>query len=158
LAKLRPVFDRAVGTVTAGISSQLTDGAVALLVLSETALRRSGLVPLGRLVDYAYAGCEPARMGLGPVYAVARLAARTGLELADADLIELNEAFAAQVLACRAAAESAEFAREHLHRDRPLGEFPDEKLNPNGGAIALGHPVGATGARLALTALRELDR
>lgn len=158
LAKLRPVFDRAEGTVTAGNSSQLTDGAVALLVLSETALHRSGLEPLGRLVDYAYAGCEPARMGLGPVYATARLAARTGLELADADLIELNEAFAVQVLACRAAAASADFARAHLHRDHPLGEFPDDKLNVNGGAIALGHPVGATGTRLVLTALRELKR
>lgn len=158
LAKLRPVFDRAEGTVTAGNASQLTDGAVALLVLSEVALRRSGLEPLGRLVDYAYAGCEPARMGLGPVHAISRLAARSGLELADGDLVELNEAFAAQVLACRAAAASADFAREHLDRDRPLGEFPDETLNVNGGAIALGHPVGATGARLVLTALRELSR
>ena len=158
LARLRPVFDRFEGTVTAGNSSQLTDGAAALLVLSESALRRSGLEPLGRLVDHAYAGCEPARMGLGPVHAIARLSARTGLEPADADLVELNEAFAAQVLACRAAAASPDYARAHLHRERPLGAFPDEKLNVNGGSIALGHPVGATGARLVLTALRELRR
>lgn len=158
LGRLRPVFDRAEGTVTAGNASQLTDGAVALLVLGEEALRRSGLEPLGRVVAHGYAGCDPARMGLGPLHAVARLAAGTGLELDDADVIELNEAFAAQVLACRAAARSANFARAQLHRERPLGEIPDEKLNVNGGAIALGHPVGASGARLVLTALRELKR
>jgi acetyl-CoA acetyltransferase family protein len=149
LQKLRPLFDRLGGTVTAGNASQVTDGACALLVMSEAGLKRTGLTPLGRLVDYAYAGCEPARMGLGPVFAIARATQRTGLTLADADLIELNEAFAAQVLACQAAARSPEHA---------LGEIPDAILNVNGGAIALGHPVGATGARLVLTALRELHR
>ena len=158
LAKLRPIFDRCGGTVTAGSSSQITDGAVALLVMSEAGLRRTGLKPLGRLVDYAYAGCEPARMGLGPLYAVARAEKTSGLGLADADLIEINEAFAAQVLACCAASASPEFAREHLGRDRPLGDIREEILNVNGGGIALGHPVGATGARLVLTALRELRR
>jgi acetyl-CoA acetyltransferase family protein len=149
LQKLRPLFDRLDGTVTAGNASQVTDGACALLVMSEAGLKRTGLTPLGRLVDYAYAGCEPARMGLGPVFAIARAAQRTGLTLADADLIELNEAFAAQVLACQSAARSSEHA---------LGEIPDAILNVNGGAIALGHPVGATGARLVLTALKELHR
>jgi acetyl-CoA acetyltransferase family protein len=149
LQKLRPLFDRLGGTVTAGNASQVTDGACALLVMSEAGLKRTGLTPLGRLVDYAYAGCEPARMGLGPVFAIARATQRTGLTLADADLIELNEAFAAQVLACQAAARSPEHA---------LGEIPDAILNVNGGAIALGHPVGATGARLVLTALKELHR
>lgn len=158
LAKLRPVFEKRGGTVTAGNASQITDGAVALLVMSEAGLRRSGFAPLGRLVDYAYAGCEPARMGLGPVYAIARAEQRTGLALNDADLIEINEAFAAQVLACKAAALSAEFARKQLDRSTALGEIPNERLNVNGGGIALGHPVGASGARLVLTALKELRR
>lgn len=158
LGKLKAVFDKRGGTVTAGNASQITDGAVALLVMTEEGLRRSGLTPLGRLVGFAYAGCEPARMGLGPVYALARAEKLTGLRLQDADLIEINEAFAAQVLACRAAAASAEFGRQHLGRDTALGEIPGEKLNVNGGAIALGHPVGASGARLVLTALRELRR
>lgn len=158
LAKLPAVFEKHGGTVTAGNASQISDGAVALLVMSEAGLRRSGLVPLGKLVDYSYAGCEPARMGMGPVYAISRLEQRTGLGLNDADLIEINEAFAAQVLACRAAALSGEFARKHLGRDRALGEIPAGKLNVNGGGIALGHPVGASGGRLVLTALKELHR
>lgn len=158
LGKLRPVFEKRGGTVTAGNASQITDGAVALLVMSETGLKRSGLQPLGRLVEYAYAGCEPARMGLGPVYAIARAEKRSGLGVKDAEIIEINEAFAAQVLACQAAAASPEFGRKHLGRDTALGEIPNEKLNVNGGGIALGHPVGASGARLVLTALKELRR
>jgi len=158
LAKLRPAFEKRAGTVTAGNASQITDGAVALIVMSEEGLRRSGLTPIGRLVEYAYAGCEPQRMGLGPVYAMARVEQRSGLGLKDAELIEINEAFAAQVLACRAAAESAEFGRKHLDRAGALGEIPNEILNVNGGGIALGHPVGASGARLVLTVLKELRR
>ncbi len=158
LTKLRPLFDKLGGTVTAGNASQITDGAAALLVMSEAALKRSGLTPLGRLIDYAYAGCEPARMGLGPVYAIAHAQKRTGLRPADADLIEINEAFAAQVLACQAAATSADFGRTHLGLDHALGEIPADRLNVNGGGIALGHPVGASGARLVLTALKELHR
>jgi acetyl-CoA C-acetyltransferase/acetyl-CoA acyltransferase len=156
LARLRPVFEKRGGTVTAGNSSQITDGAVALIVMSEGAVRRTGLTPLGRLIDYAYAGCEPQRMGLGPVFAIARAEQRSGLGLKDAELIEINEAFAAQVLACRAAAASGEFGRKHLGRVAPLGEIPLETLNVNGGGIALGHPVGASGGRLVLTALKEL--
>ncbi len=158
LGKLRAVFEKRGGTVTAGNASQVTDGAVALLVATEAGLKRTGLAPLGRLSAYAYAGCEPARMGLGPVYAMAKAEQKSGLRLADADLIESNEAFAAQVMACCAAAGSADFAKKHLGRDAALGEIPAEKLNVNGGAIALGHPVGASGARLALTALHELHR
>lgn len=158
LAKLRPVFDKHGGTVTAGNASQITDGAVALLVMSEAGLERTGLKPIGRLVEYAYAGCDPTRMGLGPVYAIARAEDRSGLRLEDADLIEINEAFAAQVIACQAAAASPEFGRQHLGRAAALGEIPDQKLNVNGGGIALGHPVGASGARLVLTALKELRR
>jgi acetyl-CoA C-acetyltransferase/acetyl-CoA acyltransferase len=158
LAKLKPVFEKRGGTVTAGNASQVTDGAVALLVATEAGLKRTGLTPLGRLTGFAYAGCEPARMGLGPVYAIAKAEKLTGRALGDADLIEINEAFAAQVLACCAAARSADFAKAHLFRDTALGEIPAEKLNVNGGSIALGHPVGASGARLVLTALKELQR
>jgi acetyl-CoA acetyltransferase len=116
------------------------------------------LTPLGVLISHAYAGCDPARMGLGPVFAIARAEEQSGFKIANADLIEINEAFAAQILAVNQAATSAEFARQHLHRREPLGEIPAAKLNVNGGAIALGHPVGATGARLVLTALKELRR
>ena len=158
LAKLKPVFDRRNGTVTAGNASQVTDGAVALLVMSEERANKLGFTPLGTLAGYAYAGCEPSRMGLGPVYAIARAEERTGLTLADADLVELNEAFAAQVIAVLKAAQSGAFARKFLRRENALGEIPAGKLNVNGGAIALGHPVGATGARLILTSLRELQR
>ncbi|HXC01103.1 MAG TPA: thiolase family protein [Opitutaceae bacterium] len=158
LGKLRPIFEKRGGTVTAGNASQVTDGAVAMLVMSEAALRRTRLTPLGQLVHYAYAGCEPARMGLGPLYAIAKAQKLSGLGLKDADLIEINEAFAAQLLACSAAAVSPEFNRKHLGRSIVLGEVPNEILNVNGGAIALGHPVGATGVRLVLTALKELQR
>jgi acetyl-CoA acetyltransferase family protein len=139
LAKLKPVFDRRYGAVTAGNSSQITDGAVALLVMTEEKAAELGFKqPLGRLAEYAYTGCDPARMGLGPVSAIRK----TGRTVAQADLIEINEAFAAQVLAVL----------------KVLGDVPREKLNVNGGAIALGHPVGATGARLVLGALKELQR
>jgi acetyl-CoA acetyltransferase family protein len=138
LAKLNPAFDGALGTVTPGNSSQITDGAVSLLVMTAARARELGLKPLGRLDAYAYTGCDPARMGLGPVSAIRK----TGRPTSDADLIEINEAFAAQVLAVLG----------------ELGGVPQEKLNVNGGAIALGHPVGATGARLILTALKELQR
>ena len=158
LGKLKAVFDRRGGTVTAGNASQITDGAVALIVMTEAGLKRTGLKPIGKLVGFAYAGCEPSRMGLGPVYAMAKAEKLTGFKLADADLVEINEAFAAQVLACRAAAASEEFCRKHLDRDSALGEIPLDKLNVNGGAIALGHPVGASGARLVLTTLHELRR
>ncbi|HEY2328468.1 MAG TPA: thiolase family protein [Verrucomicrobiae bacterium] len=158
LAKLKPVFDRKNGSVTAGNSSQVTDGAVALLVMGETRAAELGFTPLGALAGYAYAGCDPARMGLGPLFAIAKAEAQTGLTLADADLIELNEAFAAQTVAVLHCAKSEKFARDFLRRENPLGEIHSEKLNVNGGAIALGHPVGATGARLVLTSLKELQR
>jgi len=158
LAKLKPVFEPKTGTVTAGNSSQITDGAVALLLMTEKGLRESGLTPLGRLLGYAYAGVDPSRMGLGPVFAVNRAEQRTGLGLKDAAIIEINEAFAAQVIACQRAATSTEYARQNLGRETALGEIPDEILNVNGGGIALGHPVGVTGSRLVLTALKELHR
>jgi acetyl-CoA C-acetyltransferase/acetyl-CoA acyltransferase len=158
LAKLRPVFDQKTGTVTAGNASQVTDGAVALLVMSETQAEELGFAPLGALTGYAYAGCDPSRMGLGPVFAMARAEEQTGLTLEAADLIELNEAFAAQTLAVLKAAESPKFALRFLRREAALGEIAPKQLNVNGGAIALGHPVGATGARLVLTSLKELQR
>ena len=158
LAKLRPVFEKMSGSVTAGNASQITDGAAAMLIMSERALRASGLTPLGRLVAYQYAGCDPSRMGLGPVYAIHKTEVKDGLGLKDADLIEINEAFAAQVLGCQFAARDAQWCRDKLGRENALGEIPDEILNVNGGAIALGHPVGVSGARLVLTALKELAR
>ncbi len=142
LARLKPVFDRRHGSVTAGNSSQITDGAVAMLVMGEARAAELGLKPLGRLAAWAYTGCDPARMGLGPVSAIRKLEDAGGRGPVDVDLIEINEAFAAQVLAVV----------------QKLGDVPEERLNVNGGAIALGHPVGATGARLTLTALKELAR
>ena len=158
LAKLKPVFERKTGTVTAGNASQITDGAVALLVMSESKANELRFTPLGCLTGYSYAGCDPSRMGLGPIFAIHKAEAQTGLTLGQADLIEINEAFAAQVLAVLKAMESEKFARKALRRDTPPGAVPREKLNVNGGAIALGHPVGATGARLILTSLKELKR
>ena len=158
LAKLTPAFDRKTGSVTAGNSSQITDGAVALLVMSESRAAELNFRPLGILTGYAYAGCDPARMGLGPLFAIAKAEAQSGLKISDADLIEINEAFAAQTLAVLKGAQSEKFAREFLNRENSLGEISIEKLNVNGGAIALGHPVGATGARLVLTGLKELQR
>jgi acetyl-CoA acetyltransferase family protein len=158
LAKLKPVFDRRTGTVTAGNASQVTDGAVALLVMSEQRAAELGFTPLGALVGYAYAGCDPSRMGLGPTFAMARVEEQTGLTLDDADLVEINEAFAAQTLAVLKSVQSEKFAKKFLGREQALGEIPSEKLNVNGGAIALGHPVGATGARIILTSLKELQR
>ena len=155
LAKLRPVFDKKFGAVTAGNSSQITDGAVALLVMEVERAREIGLTPIGALVDYAVAGCDPKRMGLGPISALAKLHEQTGLNFEDADLIEINEAFAAQLLAVLKCAESNGTSP---HVSKPLGTISRDKLNVNGGAIALGHPVGATGARLVLTSLKELQR
>ncbi|MGJ8643096.1 MAG: thiolase family protein [Luteolibacter sp.] len=152
LATLRPIFDRITGTVTAGNSSQITDGAVALLVGTEEAANRLGIEPLGRLAAYAYSGCDPARMGLGPIHAIARAKQLSGLTPDDADLVELNEAFAAQVLACLAYLKNP----DSHHLDLPAYDIPEEKLNRRGGSIALGHPVGASGARLILTALDQL--
>ncbi len=157
LAKLRPVFERNHGTITAGNASQITDGAVALLVMTEARAEKLGLEPLGRLVDYRNTGCDPARMGLGPAYSIGALKNATGWSPEDADVIEINEAFAAQVLAVLKALEDADFGNR-LGLSGAIGAVPRERLNVNGGAIALGHPVGASGARLVLTALRELSR
>ena len=158
LAKLKPYFDKVAGTVTVGNACPLTDGAGAMLVMGESRAKALGLTPLGFVRDWAYAGLDGRRMGLGPVFATAKLLAKTGLTVADHELIELNEAFAAQVLACTTAFASADFARKELGRTEALGELDLARINVNGGAIALGHPVGATGVRLVLTALKELRR
>lgn len=150
LAALKPVFDRPDGTVTSGNSSQITDGAAVLLLASATAVRRHGLPVLATIIDYDWAGVDPAQMGLGPVHATARLLQRTSRRLADIDHVELNEAFAAQVLACQAAFDSDRYARDELGLAAKLGAIDPDRLNPDGGAVALGHPVGATGARLVL--------
>lgn len=158
LARLKPAFDPKYGQVTSGNSSQITDGAAMLILASEQAVERYDLPVLGELLGHEWAGVEPSQMGLGPVHAVARLFARFRLGMRDIAHMELNEAFAAQVLACQAAFDSAEYARAELGLDKPLGSMDPERLNPQGGAIALGHPVGASGARLVLHLLRSLKR
>lgn len=159
LAKLKPYFDRRWGSVTIGNSCQITDGAAALLIVEANTAREWGLTPLGRIRDYAYAGCDPARMGLGPVFATSRVLQQTGLKLSDMQLVELNEAFAAQALGCRRGFESPTTACASASGElTALGSIDLDRCNVNGGAIALGHPVGATGTRLILTLLHELRR
>ncbi|MEP6942921.1 MAG: acetyl-CoA C-acetyltransferase [Betaproteobacteria bacterium] len=158
LAKLKPFFDRKYGNVTAGNSSQITDGATWLVLASEDAVARHSLPVLGTIVDSAWAGLDPAQMGLGPVYAATPILERHGLGLNDLDRWEINEAFAAQVIACTRAWASEDFCRTELGLDRALGELDTDKLNVDGGAIALGHPVGASGARIVLHLLRELEQ
>jgi acetyl-CoA C-acetyltransferase/acetyl-CoA acyltransferase len=157
LSRLPPYF-KADGTVTVGNSCSITDGAAAVLLMPGEMARAEGIRPLGYLRAYAYAGCDPKRMGLGPAYATARLFQRTGLSIGDIDLIEMNEAFAAQVLANEHAFLSERFAQKELGRPRALGPIDPARLNVNGGAIALGHPVGATGMRLVITLLKEMRR
>jgi acetyl-CoA C-acetyltransferase len=139
LAKLPPVFDQDTGTITAGNSSGITDGAAALVLMSESRAQAEGRQPLARIVAYASAGVDPAYMGIGVVPATRKVLEKTGLSIQDFEVIELNEAFAAQVLAC----------------DREL-KLDHDRLNPNGGAIALGHPIGMTGARIVLTTAYEM--
>jgi acetyl-CoA acetyltransferase family protein len=158
LGKLKPIFDRRDGSVTVGNSCQVTDGAAAMLVMNPELARAEGLETLGTVRGYATAGLDPARMGLGPVFAIDQLLKNTGVALSDLGLFEINEAFAAQVLACLKAIDSDRFARRHLDRDRAIGSIDPDRLNVNGGAIALGHPVGASGARLVLNLLYEMRR
>jgi acetyl-CoA acyltransferase len=158
LAKLRPFFDRLDGTVTVGNACPVTDGAAAMLVASAEKAGALGLRPAGRMRGYAFAGLDPARMGLGPAYATPPALRRAGVALKDIALVELNEAFAAQVIANEIALASPKFCREKLGLDAPVGELDRARLNVNGGAIALGHPVGVSGTRLVLTLLRELRR
>jgi acetyl-CoA acetyltransferase family protein len=155
LNKLRPAFDRPLGTVTAGNSSQITDGAAMLMLSSRDKAEAEGWPILGFVHDWAYAGCDPARMGMGPVFASHRLLQTSGLNMADITRVEINEAFAAQVLACTKAMDSKSFAKKRGWSGA-IGAPSMNQLNVHGGAIAIGHPVGMTGARLVLTLLRQL--
>lgn len=147
LAKLKPYFDRYSGTVTVGNSCQVTDGACALLVMKEERAKELGLTPLGFIRAYAYVGVEPSRMGIGPAFAIPEVLEKAGLKLKDIELLEINEAFAAQVI-----------ASERQLQNNNIGILNRDILNVNGGAIALGHPVGTTGSRLILTLLKEMKR
>jgi len=156
-AKLKPVFDRKYGSITAGTSSPLTDGAGALLLMSEEKARELGMKPLGFLRQYAYAAVDPSWQLLqAPAFSAPKALKRAGMQLADIDLVEIHEAFAAQVLSNLQAWGSKKFADEHLGGAAPIGEVPEAKLNPNGGSLALGHPFSATGPRIVHQALREL--
>ncbi len=158
LGKLRPFFDRENGTITAGNACPITDGAGALVLMHEEKARADGHEILGTIAGFAFTGCEPKRMGMGPIFSSSKLLKEIGMDMKEIDLVELNEAFAAQVIANQRAWESKSYATEKLGRSEPLGELRDDILNVNGGAIALGHPVGATGARLVITALLEMRR
>lgn len=158
LAKLKPAFERPYGLVTAGNSAQVTDGAAWLLLAGADAVKRYGLKVKARLVDVHWAGLDPGQMGLGPVHAMAPLLARQKLETEDIDFWEINEAFAAQVLACQAAWQDADYIREKCHLDQSFAAIPPERLNIDGGAVAVGHPVGASGARIVLHLLDILER
>ncbi|MCP5248627.1 MAG: acetyl-CoA C-acetyltransferase [Candidatus Accumulibacter sp.] len=156
LSKLKPFFDRRYGRVTPGNSSQITDGAAWLILASEAVVEQWRLAPLGKITDSQWAGLDPAQMGLGPVHATTPILQRHGLGLDDVDLWEINEAFAAQVLACLAAWESDAYCREQLDLPAALGSLSRARLNVDGGAIAVGHPVGASGARIVLHLLHAL--
>jgi acetyl-CoA acetyltransferase family protein len=158
LARLKPFFDRRFGTVTAGNSSQITDGGAAYVLAGGEAVKRHNLKPLARVMGFSSAGCDPARMGLGPAYAMPKLAAKLGKKFGDFGRLEINEAFAAQCLAVDAALQSADFCRKELGLDQPFGAVDWAKTNLHGGAIALGHPVGSSGARLLLTLALEMRR
>lgn len=158
LGKLKPVFDKPYGMVTAGNSSQVTDGAALLLLASEDAVAKYKLPVLGKIVDTQWAALAPEVMGLGPVLSSAAILKNNQLNLSDIDYWEINEAFAAQVIACTKALASEKFCKEQLGLSKALGEIDRSRLNVDGGAIALGHPVGATGARIVLHLMQTLRR
>ena len=158
LAKLRPVFDRPVGKVTAGNSAQITDGAAWVLLASEDMVAKHNLPVMGQLIDSQWAGLDPAQMGLGPCYAMAPIMQRHGLDTPDIDYFEINEAFSAQVLSCLAGWQDADFCRDELGRDSPFTPIDEDRLNVDGGGIAVGHPVGSSGARIVLHMLKLLDQ
>lgn len=158
LAALKPFFDKKFGSVTAGNSSQVSDGAALLLLASKDAVQKYHLPVLARISDIQWAGLDPAEMGLGPVYATHKLLQKQNLRMDNIDYWEINEAFAAQVLGCLAAWESDEYCRQYLGTPGALGRIDRSRLNVDGGAIAIGHPVGASGARIALHLAQVLRR
>ncbi|MCF7803969.1 MAG: thiolase family protein [Candidatus Marinimicrobia bacterium] len=158
LAKLRPYFDRKYGTVTPGNSSQITDGASAMVLMDEDVAKSLGYQPKAYVKSWGYAGNDPKTMGLGPSFSTPIALDRAGLPFSEIQLLEINEAFAAQVIANEIAFSSQEFAEENLGRSEPIGEIDREILNVNGGAISLGHPIGASGNRIVLTLMKEMER
>ncbi len=158
LAHLKPVFDRPFGKISAGNSAQVTDGAACLILASARAVEKHDLPVLGQLRDCQWAGLEPARMGLGPVHAMAPIMNRQQLDSADIDYWEINEAFAAQVLACLRTWQDDDFCHSALQRSQAFQPIPEKRLNVDGGGISLGHPVGASGARIVLHLLKILER
>ena len=156
LKKLKPVFDRPDGTVTAGNSSQVTDGACLFILASEKAVKKFNLEPIGAIIDENWAGLNPAEMGLGPIHALLPIIKRNKIDKSSIDFWEINEAFAAQVLACQAALDDEEYCKNHFGLKEKFGSIDCQKLNVAGGAISLGHPVGASGARIVLNALQLL--
>ena len=156
LQKLRPVFDKREGDVTVGNSCQVTDGATALLVTSLEKAQQLGLEPLAIIRSTATAALSPTTMGLGPVHATPLALQRAGLAFEDLDLVELNEAFAAQVIGCMKAFADDNYCQNVVGLDSAMGELDPDRVNVNGGAIAIGHPIAATGARLLLTLAHEL--
>jgi len=158
LAKLRPVFDKRHGNVTAGNSAQITDGASWVILASEQAVKKHNLNVMGRLVASNWAALDPRHMGLGPVHSSVPMLREQKLSANDIDYWELNEAFAAQVLACVAAFKDPQYCQQHLGLDTAFGEVPHEKLNVDGGAISMGHPVGASGTRIVHHVLNVLQR
>jgi acetyl-CoA acyltransferase len=159
LAELKPVFDRQYGTVTAGNSSPLTDGAASVLIMSEERAKALGYTPKAFIRSYAYAAVDPSgQLLIGPVYAIPIALERAGLTLADMDLVEMHEAFAAQVLSTLQKLESREFAERELGRGEAVGTIDPARINTHGGSIALGHPFGATGARCVATLANEMER
>jgi len=156
LEKLKPYFEKETGTVTIGNSSQISDGACFMLLMCEKEAKKQKLNILGYLSDFSYAAFDPKIMGLGPVFAIAKLLDKSNIKLADIDLFEINEAFAVQVLGCLKAINSKKFAQEYLGKNNKIGKIDEKKLNIHGGAIAIGHPVGMTGARIILHSLNQL--
>ena len=158
LAKLQPFFDKKWGMVTAANSSQITDGAAYVILASEEAVKKHHLSVLAKIVDVEWAGLAPEQMGLGPVHAMTPILKRQGLSLKEIDTFEINEAFAAQVLGCVKAWQDETYCQDQLGLKEPLGRLPEDKLNIDGGAIALGHPIGASGARVLLHTVDILQR
>lgn len=156
LAKLKPFFDKKYGMVTAGNSSQITDGACLLLLASAEGVKKYGLTVMGRIVDSEWAALDPSQMGLGPVHAMTPIMARQHLKPNDIDTWEINEAFSAQVLACLAAWDDADYCQSELGLAHAMGSPPRARVNKDGGAIATGHPIGASGARIVLHVLQDL--
>ena len=158
LGKLRPAFDKKYGKVTAGNSAQITDGASWLLLASEDAVKKYDLPVMASITDTQWAGLDPAVMGMGPVHAMTPIMQRNQLAIDDIDYWEINEAFATQVLGCVEAWQQDEYCKEKLNLDQAMGHIPHEKLNIDGGGVSLGHPVGASGARIILHLCKILQR